>query len=98
MDSGNLAYEYSGEDTTGNPFTCSGYMASWSMEGKAKTITVPTLVINGIEEFASGDAVKVFLDEIPDVRLVTLEGTSHSPHVEKKAEYIKTVGEFLTAP
>jgi L-proline amide hydrolase len=68
------------------------------MEGKAKTINVPTLVLNGIDEFASGEAVKPFLEEIPDVRLVTLEGTSHSPHFERKEEYMKVVREFLTAP
>lgn len=68
------------------------------MEGKANMIQVATLMINGIDEFASGDAVKPFLDEIADVRLVTIEGTTHSPHVEKKEEYMKIVGEFLTAP
>lgn len=73
-------------------------MATWTMEGKANRIQVPTLLINGIDEFASGDAVKPFLDEIPDVRLVTIEGTTHSPHFEKKEEYMKIVGEFLTAP
>jgi len=65
------------------------------MVGRAKNITVPTLVINGIDEFASGDAVKPFMEEISDVRLITLEGTSHSPHVEKKEEYMRIVGDFL---
>jgi pimeloyl-ACP methyl ester carboxylesterase len=73
-------------------------MGSWTIEGKAKTIEVPTLVINGIDEYASGDAIKPFLDEIRDVRLVTIEGTTHSPHFEKKEEYMKIVGEFLTTP
>jgi pimeloyl-ACP methyl ester carboxylesterase len=73
-------------------------MGSWTMEGKAKLIEVPTLLINGIDEYASGDAVKPFLDEIPDVRLVTIEGTTHSPNLEKKEEYMKIVGGFLTAP
>lgn len=67
------------------------------MEGKAKTINVPTLVLNGINEYASGEAVKPFVEEIPDVRLFTLDGTSHSPHFERKEEYMKIVGEFLTA-
>lgn len=65
------------------------------MVGRAKNITVPTLVINGIDEFAAGDAVKPFLDEIQDVMLVTLEGTTHTPHIEKKDEYMKVVAEFL---
>jgi L-proline amide hydrolase len=54
-------------------------------------------VINGIDEFASGDAVKPFLDEIPNVRLTMLEGTTHSPHFERKEEYMRIVGSFLTA-
>ena len=68
------------------------------MEGKAITIEARTLLINGIDEFASGDAVKPFLDEIPDARLVTIEGTSHSPHLEKKNEYMEIVGKFFTGP
>jgi len=73
-------------------------MASWNMKGKAHMIDVSTLLIIGIDEFASGDAVQVFVDEIPDMRLVTLEGTTHSPHLEKKEEYMKIVGEFLVVP
>jgi L-proline amide hydrolase len=73
-------------------------MNNWTMEGNASMIEVPTLLIVGISEFASGDAVKPFVDEIPDVRLVTMEGTTHSPYVEKMDEYMKIVGEFLTSP
>lgn len=73
-------------------------MKNWSMVGKAKHINVPTLVINGEGEYASGDAVKPFLEEIPDVRIMTLPGTTHSPHFEEKETYFRVVGEFLTAP
>ncbi|RDW65024.1 hypothetical protein BP6252_10675 [Coleophoma cylindrospora] len=86
-----------GDEIDGNPFQSSGFMAKWTMVGRAKNISVPTLVINGIGEFASGDAVKPFLDEISDVRLVTLEGTTHSPHFERKEEHMKILREFLTA-
>lgn len=72
-------------------------MKSWSMVGRADNINVKTLLINGVEEFASGDAMKPFLDEIPDVRLVTLEGTTHSPHLEDKQRYYKVVGDFLSS-
>ena len=95
---GRAANGNSGDDVNGNPFKSGGYMAKWTMEGKAKLIQVPTLVINGIDEFASGDAVKPFLDEIPDVKLITVEGTTHSPHFEKEHEYMKIVGDFLTKP
>ncbi|KAL2062394.1 hypothetical protein VTL71DRAFT_6660 [Oculimacula yallundae] len=86
-----------GDDNNGNPFDCTGFFKTWTMIGKAKDISVPTLLINGINEFASGNAVKPFLDEIADVRLVTLEGTTHSPHFERKEEYMRIVGEFLTS-
>jgi pimeloyl-ACP methyl ester carboxylesterase len=72
-------------------------MQDWTMVGRAKTIAVPTLVINGIDEFASGDATTPFLEEIPNVRLVTIEGSTHSPHFERKEEYYKVVADFLTS-
>lgn len=70
-------------------------MQTWDTGEESKNINVPVLVINGIKEFASGDAVVPFLDNIPDVRLVTLEGTTHSPHFERMGEYMRVVGEFL---
>jgi pimeloyl-ACP methyl ester carboxylesterase len=88
--------DFRGDDVDGNPFERTGYFKTWTMAGRAKAIAVPTLVINGIDEFASGDALKPFLDEIPNVRLTTLEGTTHSPHFERKEEYMRIVGSFLT--
>jgi pimeloyl-ACP methyl ester carboxylesterase len=60
-----------------------------------KNINVPTLVINGVEEQASGDAVKPFLDNIPDVRLVTFENSTHCTHLEQREEHMKVVAKFL---
>ncbi len=57
-------------------------------------IEVPSLLIDGIYESASGDTVKPFVDEIPDVTLITIESTTHSPHLEKNEEYMKIVGSF----
>lgn len=87
-----------GDEANENPFKSSGFMGRWSIVGRAKDINVRTLLINGIEEYASGDAVKPFLQEIPDVRLATLKGTSHSPHLEDKGAYFKAVRDFLEAP
>jgi pimeloyl-ACP methyl ester carboxylesterase len=83
---------YRGENhKTGNP----GFMTRWDTSEEVKNINVPTLVINGVEEMASGDAVKPFLDSIPDVRLVTFEKSTHCPHLEEREEYMKVVGAFL---
>jgi len=70
-------------------------MATWDTSDEVRNIEVPTLVINGVGEIASGDAVKPFLERIPDVRGVTLEGTTHSPHLEQKEKYMKVVGDFI---
>jgi L-proline amide hydrolase len=67
------------------------------MVGRAKNIAVPTLLINGVNEVASGEAVKPFVDEVPNLKYVTLEGTTHSPHHERTDDYMKILGDFLTA-
>ena len=68
------------------------------MVGRSNGVQVPTLLIDGIREYASAGAVKPFLEEISDVSLATLEGTSHSPHFENKGAYFKMVRDFLEAP
>ena len=92
-----IADKCRGDEKDGNPFERTGYFEDWTMVGRAKNIAVPTLIINGINEFASGDATTPFLEEIPDVRLVTIEGTTHGPHLERKEEYYKNVAGFLTS-
>jgi pimeloyl-ACP methyl ester carboxylesterase len=84
-----------GDNKNGNPFEATGYFETWTMTGRAKNVAVPTLVIIGVNEVASGDAAKPFLEEIPDVRLVKLDGTTHSPHLESKDKYMETVALFL---
>lgn len=87
-----------GDNKNGNSFERTGYFQDWTIAGRAGNISVPTLLIVGIDEPASGDSVKPFLDEIPDIKFIELEGTTHSPHVENKEEYMKIVADFLTAP
>jgi L-proline amide hydrolase len=67
------------------------------MVGKAKRINVPTLVIVGVNELASGEGARPFIDEIPDVELVILEGTTHSPHAEDPERYFEALREFLSS-
>jgi len=99
-----ISIKYSEEDLTviqavgdDGPWgaTPGSYMASWDTSEDVKNIEVPTLVINGVGEVASGNAVRPFLEGIPDVRGITLEGTTHSPNLEDKERYMKVVGEFL---
>lgn len=56
---------------------------------------MPTLVINGVDEGADDIAIKPFLDNIPDVKWVKFEKSTHCPHFEEREKYIKVVGEWL---
>lgn len=62
-------------------------------------ITAPTLVIGG---GPSSHVPQQFLAEaaevIPDARMVTLEGTGHSPHRTHTGLFVTTVAGFLTGP
>jgi len=69
-----------------------------TIEGRARNISGPTFLIVGVDEYASGDSVKPFLSEVPGIKFLQLEGTTHSPHTERKEDYMKVVADFLAAP
>jgi len=57
-----------------------------------KGINFPTLVINGVNEGVSGEAIKPFVDVIKGVKLVKLQNSTHMPVVEEKENYLKILG------
>lgn len=62
-----------------------------------KNINVPTLVINGVNEVANDEAIKPFLELIPNVRWIKMMDSTHTPQWEERANYIRIVGEWLTS-
>jgi pimeloyl-ACP methyl ester carboxylesterase len=70
-------------------------MRDWTSVLVIKDIAVPTLVINGVNEGASDEAIKPFLELIPDVKWVKMENSTHCPHWEERDNYIQTVGNWL---
>ncbi|KAG4442476.1 hypothetical protein IFR05_002078 [Cadophora sp. M221] len=76
-------------------FKSRGVMKNWSAAESAKGIEVPTLVINGVNEGASDEAVKPFVEGIKDVKWIKLESSTHCPLHEEKENYLKVVSEFL---
>ncbi|KAH7319379.1 proline iminopeptidase [Rhexocercosporidium sp. MPI-PUGE-AT-0058] len=78
-----------------NEFKSRGVMENWSTAEAAKGIEVPTLVINGVNEGASDEAVKPFVQGIKDVKWVKLENSTHCPLQEEKENYLKVVSGFL---
>ncbi|KUJ13707.1 proline iminopeptidase [Mollisia scopiformis] len=78
-----------------NKWVVTGSMVSWTAVPVIKNILVPTLVINGIDEGASDEAIAPFVEGIHDVKWVKLHNSTHMPHWEEKDNYLQIVGQWL---
>jgi len=78
-------------------FFVTGTLKDWTVIDDLDKIKVPTLVINGPYDEAQDETVEPFVRLIPDVKWERIANTSHSPQWEERENYIKVVGDFLTA-
>ena len=72
-----------------------GSLRDWSAIESAKTISVPTLVINGTSEGASDEAVRPFVEGIKAVKWVKFDKSTHMPMYEEPEKYFELVSNFL---
>lgn len=72
-----------------------GTLKGWTIEDRLHRIAVPTLLISGRHDEATEACVRPFADGIADVRWTIFEQSSHMPHVEERAAFMRTVGAFL---
>ncbi|ETD81650.1 proline iminopeptidase-family hydrolase [Rhodobacter capsulatus] len=72
-----------------------GTMKDWTIEDRLPLINVPALVISGKYDEATPLVTKPLVENIPDVRWVLFEHSSHMPHVEEKDLCLATVSAFL---
>lgn len=93
MDEDNTVYRNMNGPTE---FHVIGTMKDWTIEGRLHNVEAPTLLISGRYDEATPLVVKPFVDEIPDIKWVVFEESSHMPHVEEKALCLKTVSDFLS--
>ena len=77
-------------------FVSSGSLTGWSGAESAKKIDVPTLVINGMNEGATDEAIRPFTEGIKGMKWVKFEKSTHMSIYEEKEKYFKVVGDFLT--
>jgi pimeloyl-ACP methyl ester carboxylesterase len=57
---------------------------NWDFTRKASTIRVPTLVVQGDQDFAvAPDGARKWAELIPDARLIMLAGAGHLAYVER---------------
>ena len=74
-----------------------GSLKEWSVVDRLAGIDVPTLVVAGRYDEAMPEVWQPFTDRIPDVRSHVFAESSHMPHVEEPAEFVRVVGGFLAA-
>ena len=58
-------------------------------------IDVPTLVINGARDFAQDWVVAPFVENIPDMKWVKFEHSSHTPFWEERDDFNQVVAKYL---
>ena len=72
-------------------------MKTWTIANELHQIKVPTLLINGVNEGADDESMKVFQAGIENVRWVKFLRSTHMPHWEERDKHMKIVAEFLNA-
>jgi proline-specific peptidase len=80
---------------SGDHFKDEGTLAGFSMIGEAKKNKVRTLLINGSRGIASDEGVRPFWREIEKLKWVTMNGSTHSPHLEEEERHMGIISEFL---
>ena len=72
-----------------------GDLNGWDVRDKLGDIHVPSLVINGARDFCQDWVVAPFVENIPDVKWVKFENSSHTPFFEERERYMKVLADFL---
>jgi L-proline amide hydrolase len=92
MDEDNTVYRNMNGPTE---FHVIGTMKDWTIEDRLSRITAPTLLISGRHDEATPEVVRPYVENVPGIRWVVFEESSHMPHVEEKELCLSTVSDFL---
>jgi len=69
-------------------------MKDWTIIDRLHQIKVPTFVINGRKDISQDFVVRPFFDNIPKVKWVTFEKSSHTPFFEERDRHFELVAAF----
>jgi pimeloyl-ACP methyl ester carboxylesterase len=87
-----------GDGYTINSFIESILRGEDTLDGKTKSIKVPTLVIWGKNDLLTPLGLgKAFVEDIPGAQLLVIDNCGHVPQVEKPAEFNSALLKFLGA-
>jgi L-proline amide hydrolase len=72
-----------------------GSLRDWTAVERLHVISVPTLVISGVDDQATKVTIQPFVDRVPDVRWHQFKKASHNPHLEARQACLSTVAQFF---
>lgn len=76
----------------------SAALEGWDVTDRLGEVTVPTLVLNGVDDFLFAlDRAELMQAAIPGARLRIFEASGHLPFVEQESAFLGEVREFLSA-
>jgi pimeloyl-ACP methyl ester carboxylesterase len=73
-------------------------LKNWTAVGRLHEINVPVLLINGRDDKVTDAAAQPIFFEVPKVRWVTMDKSSHMPFWEERARYMQLVDTWLRMP
>jgi proline iminopeptidase len=76
-------------------FTVTGTLKNYERSDDLKYIQIPVLFTCGEYDEAAPSTVEYYQKRLPGSKLYILKDASHEHHIEKTAEYLNIVGEFL---
>jgi proline iminopeptidase len=80
-------------------FGYSRLLDGWTVMDRLGEIKIPTLVLAGRHDFLFPPEHQAILaDRLPNAKLVLVERAGHNPHMERTAEVIRAVRDFVGAP
>ena len=78
-------------------FFCIGSLKSWDIRKELKKISVPTLLCSGAHDEATPAMVSEIHSLIPGSLWELFPESSHMPHIEEPARFMRIVNSFLNA-
>ncbi|TFK65939.1 proline iminopeptidase [Pluteus cervinus] len=76
-------------------FHITGSLKDWSIISDLHKITAPTLLINGLHDEAQDSVMYPFFKNIPKVKWVTFQNSSHTCHFEEPDKFVAVTSGFL---
>ncbi|TFK65938.1 proline iminopeptidase [Pluteus cervinus] len=76
-------------------FHITGSLKDWSIIGEAHKIRAPTLLLNGLYDEVQDSAMHPFFRNIPKVKWVTFQNSSHTCHYEETDKFLEVTSVFL---